>query len=103
MLLVGIILGYFISFYVTQKAFIIVLDDRIKEYLRNRSDIMRSITTIDAQLRCPLDIEERERLERELAKNSMQKITLDTMIRETIILRDDIKSGKLNKKEEKVI
>ena len=45
----------------------------------------------------------RERLERELAKNSMQKITLDTMIRETIILRDDIKSGKLNKKEEKVI
>lgn len=99
MLLLGIILGYFISFYVTQKAFIIVLDDRIKEYLRNREDIIRSIDTIDAQLRCPLDIEERERLKKELAKNSMAKVTFDTMIRETIILRDDIKNGKLNKKK----
>lgn len=76
-----------------------MLDDRIKEYLRNREDIIRSITTIDAQLRCPLDIEERERLKKELAKNSMAKVTFDTMIRETIILRDDIKNGKLNKKK----
>lgn len=99
MLLVGIILGYFIGLYLTQKAFVIVLDDRIKEYLKDRSDIIRSITMIDAQLKCPLDIEERERLKRELAKNSMAKVTFDTMIKETITLRNDIKSGKLDKKK----
>lgn len=99
MLLLGIILGYFIGFYVTQKAFIIVLDDRIKEYLRNRSDIIRSINMIDAQLKCPLDIKEREQLEKELAKNSMAKITFDALIRALIELKDYIRDGKLGKRK----
>ena len=99
MLLLGIILGYFIGWYVMTKAVLMELDDRIKEYLRNRSDIIRSINTIDAQLKCPLDIEERQNLEKELAKNSMAKITFDALIRALIELKDYIKDGKLGRRK----
>ena len=96
MIIVGIILGYFLGVYIIANAILNELKNKVKAYQRHRDVCMNASQEIKEKLRSPLDIEERQKLEKELAAQQFAIVTFNTVIGENINLIRRIQNGKFS-------